>query len=399
MAKAAATQRRHPTRKCLVATMTAVCLTAMLSARPATTSAVDTVKFRTKESADPQTISGKLLVTARDGGLMLRTADGTIWNVPPDELIEHTADDTSFTPLAANELRKQLLKEYRSFDVVTTNHYIICYNTSKAYAQWCGSLYERLYAGFHQYWKNRGIKLTEPDGPMLAMVFSTPEAYAHYSEPEIGKAAGQIIGYYSFKTNRVAMYDLTGMEKLRRPGDKRSSPQEITQILARPDAESMVATIVHEATHQIAYNCGMHERFADIPLWVAEGLAEFFETPDLRSATGWKSAGGVNTMRLDRFRDYLPKRGAGSLQSLLVDDKRMREPRQALDAYAEAWAFNYFLLKRHGKQYNEYLQMLATKKAWFFGDAESRLKEFRTYFGDDLKELDDEFVRYARALR
>ncbi len=361
--------------------------------------AIDFVKFKEKDAAEPRVISGKLLVTAKDGGIMLRTADGTIWNVPPDELLEHTADAAEFAPATVDELRRQLNREFRGFDVITTNHYIICYNTSKAYAQWCGSLYERLYNGFHQYWKNRGIKLGEPDGPMVALVFSSAEAYAKYSEPEIGKAAGQIIGYYSFKTNRVAMYDLTGMEKLRRPGDKRTSPQEITQILARPDAEAMVATIVHEATHQIAYNCGMHERFADIPLWVAEGLAEFFETPDLNSANGWRSSGAVNRVRLARFRDYIPKRGAGSLESLIVDDKRMRDPRAALDAYAEAWAFNYFLLKRHGKQYNDYLMMLASKKAWFIGDAESRLKEFRTYFGDDLKELDDEFVRYTLSLK
>ncbi len=361
--------------------------------------AVDFVKFRGKDSPGPQTITGKLLVTARDGGLMLRTADGTIWNVPPNELIEHTSDDTEFVSLSADEMRQQLTSEFPGFKVQATNHYLICYNTTSLYAAWCGALLERLYLAFHGYWKPRGIQIGEPDGPLVAIIFSTPEDYAKYAAPELGRATGQIIGYYSFKTNRVATYDLSGVDKLRRPGDRRNSAAEITQILSRNGGEAMVATVVHEATHQIAFNCGMHERFADIPLWVAEGMAEFFETPDLTSPKGWRTVGAVNPVRMARFRDYLPKRPTDSLQTLILDDKRMRNPQTALDTYAEAWAFNYFLLHRHGKQYSDYLQKLATKKAWFLADSNARLKEFQSFFGEDLKELDDEFVKYIVTLR
>ena len=99
------------------------------------------------------------------------------------------------------------------------------------------------------------------------------------------------------------------------------------QMLARPEAEPMVATIIHEATHQIAFNCGLQTRFADIPVWVSEGLAVYFETPDLQSPKGWRNIGAVNQPRLDRFREYLTRRPPGSLASLLADDKRMRDPR------------------------------------------------------------------------
>ena len=36
-------------------------------------------------------------------------------------------------------------------------------------------------------------------------------------------------------------------------------------------------TIIHEATHQTAYNVGVHARFADQPRWLVEGLAMMFE--------------------------------------------------------------------------------------------------------------------------
>ena len=96
-------------------------------------------------------------------------------------------------------------------------------------------------------------------------------------------------------------------------------------MLAQPQAEPLVATIIHEATHQIAFNCGLQTRFADIPLWVSEGIAVYFETPDLTNSKGWKEIGAVNRPRLDRFREYLTRRPADSLSTLISDDTRLRD--------------------------------------------------------------------------
>ena len=60
--------------------------------------------------------------------------------------------------------------------------------------------------------------------------------------------------------------------------------------MAQPEALRTVSTIVHEATHQIAFNCGLHTRLSDCPRWFSEGIAMYFETPDLRSAKGWNRA-------------------------------------------------------------------------------------------------------------
>ena len=51
----------------------------------------------------------------------------------------------------------------------------------------------------------------------------------------------------------------------------------------------VTVTVIHEATHQIAFNCGLHTRYADNPLWLTEGMALYFETPDLRSRSGWRT--------------------------------------------------------------------------------------------------------------
>ena len=76
----------------------------------------------------------------------------------------------------------------------------------------------------------------------------------------------------------MTMYDLTSIDRLRRPGDKRLTTAQINAMLSRPEGERTVATVVHEATHQMAFNCGLHTRYADIPVWVSEGIAMYFET-------------------------------------------------------------------------------------------------------------------------
>jgi hypothetical protein len=195
------------------------------------------------------------------------------------------------------------------------------------------------------------------------------------------------------------MYDLTGIESLRGAGDRRGSSAQINLVLSRPEAEPLVATIIHEATHQIAFNSGLQTRFADIPLWVSEGIAVYFETPDLQSSKGWRNVGAVNTSRLERFREYLPQRPAASLKSLICDDKRIRDTRTALDAYAEAWALNYYLIHHRPKQYIAYLQMLSQKKQFFWDDPQTRLKEFQAAFGENLGQLDADFLRQMQKVR
>ena len=43
----------------------------------------------------------------------------------------------------------------------------------------------------------------------------------------------------------------------------------------------MVATIIHEATHQLAANTGLMPRKVRRPTWAAEGLATYFESAEI----------------------------------------------------------------------------------------------------------------------
>jgi hypothetical protein len=330
--------------------------------------------------------------------VLLEGRDGVIWPITGPQVREHSNTETPFSYFTTDELGAKLLEEFSSgFKLHKTDHYVICYNTSRTYAQWCGSLYERLNKAFLAYWENRQFELRQPP-PLVALVFQDKESYEQYGRPEVKDGIRTIIGYYSLRTNRIASFDLTGLGNAANASAS-ALMQRINQLLADPRAERTVATLIHEATHQLAFNSGLQTRFADVPLWYSEGLAMYFETPDPNNRRGWRTIGATNYTRLAQFRQYLAQRPPDSLLNLLINDHRLRDSAQADTAYAESWALCYFLIRTRKQKFIEYTARLSQKQPLEPVPPEQRLREFQEVFGHDLKELDRHFIRYVERMR
>jgi hypothetical protein len=344
-------------------------------------------------------VVGRIKIEAADGGMLLEADDGILWTIQPDEVLNRKDLDKPFTPLTAEELsEKMLAKLPAGFRVHTTPHYVVCYNTSRTYAVWTSSLLERLLKAFTNYWEKQGLELHEPTFPLPVMVFANRQMYDAASREDLPGGTGNIVGFYSLRSNCVNMFDLTGAEAVRdvassrSAGLRRGSMRELNQMLSQPAAVPLVATIVHEATHQIAFNCGLASRFADIPLWQCEGMAVYFEAPDLASTRGWRGIGRVNYPRLAKFQSNLPNWNDKTLAQMVSTDDRFRNPQTAVDAYADAWALNYFLIKYRAREYADYLRMLSEKSQLIPDASDTRLEEFRKHFGD-LKTLEQDFLK------
>lgn len=368
----------------------------LLTIMPATAPAQTTVEF--VQNGRSRIVEGRVLGETSDGGFLIEGKDRQLWIVEAKDVRKRDFDGSaSFVPYTKSQLTTQLLRELpNGFRTYETAHFLIAYNTSKAYAQWCGALYERLFRAFHNYWKKRGFKL-ERSGPLIAVVFRDRASFERYARDELGDAAKSVIGYYSLKTNRITSFDLTGVggTSVRNTTNQR----QINALLQRPDAERTVATVIHEATHQLAFNSKLQTRYADIPVWLSEGLAIYFETPDLGSRKGWRTIGAVNKVRYQHMMQYLPHRPNDSLESLLVNDNRFRQVQTAQDAYGEAWALCYFLLNRYPKQFKTYLELMNKKERLGQDSPEQRLTDFQSSFGDDLRSLDHQFKRFISTIR
>jgi Protein of unknown function (DUF1570) len=344
--------------------------------------------------AEPTTtVEGKVVVEAADGGVLLLARDGRLWSVTAKQKRSLESTGRPFSLLSADELGRTLKESLGpDFEIVKTRHYVIATGAGIQYAEWCGELFERLLDAFLTHWKSKGLALTEPAGPLPAIIFPDERSFKTYASADAGQFGEESKGYYSIRTNRIVLYDLTAGK-----GKKRAT--SAAEIKRRTAASAFnVATIVHEATHQIAFNSGLHVRFADNPLWLTEGMAMYFETPDLDGGHDWRTIGQINRPRYNRFTTFLRHRPRNALSTLISQTDRFTDSHKAADAYAEAWALTYFLNEKHPDEYAAYLKRLATKQPLIWDEPESRLADFKAAFGDKLTALDAEFLRFMRSL-
>lgn len=340
----------------------------------------------------PRQVEGKIEIEALDGSVVFLDMVGHLLLLRKNEIVDRQQHDKP-VELTPAELESRLKGELpEGFRMHQSRHYTFCYWTERDYVQWVAALYERLFTGFNNFWENRGFDPQAPKRPLVVLVFANRAQFDRFAKTDMGSDPSGIIGYYHVLHNWVVMYDLMA------DGQFGGRERDLSQALSHPNAIPMVGTIVHEATHQLMFNNGMQQRMADIPLWVAEGLAVYFEAPDLTSKKGWKGIGKINVLRYQQAKQYFQKRPADSLVTLMQDDKRFRGP-GALDAYAEAWALNYFLLKKYSKPYQAYLQELSQKPPLVKQTGAERIALFEEKIGKSLAEFDREFVQYLQKLQ
>jgi hypothetical protein len=118
----------------------------------------------------------------------------------------------------------------------------------------------------------------------------------------------------------------------------------------------------------------------------------YFETPDLSSSRSWSGI-GVNYARWDLFLENLDAGRVPPLRRIVADDELFRNPETAVDSYAQAWAWNYFLIKWRPKEYAAYLKAVAAQPVLGQPDPRQRIALFQKHFGQDFEALEDEFFR------
>ncbi len=335
-------------------------------------------------------LEGTVIIEAADGAMLLELDDQRLELLQGNEVHSRRTVDAPSTASTPREEGHRILAELPAgFDLLVTRHYVICFDTSRAYAQWSGALFEKLHDAFLNYWRKAGVEVEAPRRPLVVVIFSDRERYEAHAARDLGAAADRVVGYYNLMSNRVTTFDLTGSDQLaRRPAT--SAARAGLEILASPEAAGLVSTLVHEASHQMAFNCQMHRRLAPVPVWISEGVATFFETPD-PGGRGWKRIGGVNRPRLDTF---LAGYRAGVLDEIVRGDEPFRASEGAIDAYARAWALTAFLAQTRKGALVEYINAIGAKPPLSPDGPEERLRDFVAAFGVEPHQLEQPLMKF-----
>ncbi len=313
--------------------------------------------------------------------VQLLARDGRLWNFAPEEAEQFRRVSNSFAGYSHREMRGRLLREFGpKFDVSGTGHYLVVHPAGRG-ERWADRFVD-LYRSFVHYFTARGFRPSSPRFPLVAVVFSKRGDFLRYAAKEKTRVSAGVLGYYSPVTNRIAMFDVTA-------GGPAGGQWYI-------NAE----TIIHEATHQTAFNTGLHERLTSqrTPLWVIEGLATMFEAPGVYDSLNYRERSDrVHPYRLKRFQRYLAThRTSGSLARLVSSDRVFQSDPDA--AYAEAWALTFFLAETRPRQYGDYLSAAASQSAGASKSPGRRLRTFTDVFGGNLTMLDAHFVRFVKEL-
>ncbi len=304
--------------------------------------------------------------------MCLLSRDGAMHIFPNQSAKNSRKIERSFYPYKSSEMKNQLREEFgSSFEVSSSTHFLVVH--PKESRQGWANRMESLYRTFINSMRVRGISLKKPQVTMVAVVFRNRGAYRDYFTKLGRSIPSGFLGHYENHSNRVYLFDDGG-------------------------SKETMETVIHEATHQTAYNVGAHQRFAIQPRWLVEGLAMMFETPGMREAWSVQSRSSrINGYRLRHFQNYLERRPEDALLRLVASDKPFRTA--GLDAYAEAWLLSFYLFETRSHDYSRYLGRVAARPPFSAYSARARVKDFTGAFGGDLKVLDNQMLRFVADLK
>lgn len=317
----------------------------------------------------------KLYETSDELGLLSR--DGQWLRIRPKSSSGFKQVSPRYRSFTAAEMRSQLTHEFgRQYEVTATGHYLVVHPKGQG-GQWANH-FEQLYRNFSHYFSVRGLKLRRPEFPLVAIVWASRVEFLKAAAREGAKLPSQSIGYYSLRTNRIMLYDQSG-------------GRTATAL------SSTMPTIIHEATHQTAFNTGIHNRFGQTPRWVVEGMGTMFEAPGVWNSHKYsRGQDRIDKARLANFRGYLKRRKPQAMADVIASDRPFKQ--DIAGAYAECWALTLYLVETQPQQYCRYLQKTADRPSFRAYTGAQRLADFNAVFRKDLKLLEAQFLRYMKRL-
>lgn len=300
--------------------------------------------------------------------------DGRLWKFAPDEAGDYKKTSAHFRSYSPSEFRAELLRELGGgYEVSGTSHYLVVHpkNERDKWAQ----RFEDLYRAFVHFFAVRGFQPAAPPFPLLGVVCRNREEFDHYATVQGSPVPGMVLGFYELASNRINLYDMGGKN-------------------AAAHWQQNAGVLIHEATHQMAFNTGVHSRYCPPPKWLAEGLAMLFEAPGVYDPhNNPRAADRVNRDRLKVFRQVLAPHHRPQMLAALVaaDDLFGRSPGAA---YAESWALSFFLAETERHKYVDYLKRTAARPPFQPCTATQRTADFTAIFGADWRMLEARFLRF-----
>ena len=333
------------------------------------------VEFRTE---DGEQAIGKIQI-AIGSSLVVLQPDGRLVTRPISEVKK---TDKPFEGMDRKELEKQLQDEHPGFRTFTSRHFIFVYNTSNEFAQGTMRIMESMLPGVMAHAKRQKIDVHDPEVPLVVIMFATEREYKDFAQLPDG-----VVAYYDTIENHVVMYE------------------KPTQTPFKWDLyiRQAISTISHEGAHQILHNIGVQQRLSRWPMWISEGIAEYYAPTEFGKRMRWKGAGDINDMRMFELESYLKARDANQADGTMIDDT-VGAGSLTSTGYASAWGLTHYLASRKKLEFDKFMKKVSELRPLegaidrgADGKVSSNQEVFKEHFGEDFAGMEREVIEHLKS--
>jgi len=323
-------------------------------------------------SDDDELVVANVLVEVGSRFLVIMP-DGRIQSVASAEV---SITDRPFVPVTVKELSAKLAAKFPGFTVKSTKHFVYVYNTSPLFYTGTSNILESLYPGMMTYLKARKIAVADPPYPLVVVMFRTRQQWADYMHGMFGDTS--VAAFYDGVSNRVLMYEQSDIG------------------VAAPEyaLKQIISTVAHEGVHQVLHNIGVQQRLSRWPMWVSEGLPEYFAPTNVGRTNRWKGAGQVNDLRMLSIDKLLKEnyREDSAVEGIVFSDDL------DADGYAWAWALSHYLGEKKKESFFKYVAEVAKLGPLEKMEDSKQRELFASHFGANRARISTDMVAHLKRL-
>lgn len=344
------------------------------------------------------------------------------------ELIDLIGDRTPKRDSEAYRIARSQLPAH--FGEHETRRFLVI---SDADSNWTLLQAERLERAHHQFMRfaeQLGLNPLPLRHKLVCVLFQNQQDYLEFAATHDGVNARWIGGYYAPSHDRIVFYNVESgasvnqarhqigamkdeIDSLRqraaeahRAGDRRLVTQidehlrryerhlrEQRERLASFTADTIIATTLHEAVHQLAFHSLIQHPHVPYPLWISEGLATVFETNRPNQAFG---PAYEHVARRETFSTLLRDNRLIPLRELITvtdRDALGKEPVAAI--YHQSYALVIWMHRFRRDELSEYLRLMRGTSPRPLSNGE-HIGLFESTFGN-IDRLEHAWLRHEHA--
>jgi hypothetical protein len=203
------------------------------------------------------------------------------------------------------------------------------------------SILESMYPGVKATLESWGLEVPDPAVPLVVIIMPSRAAFDAYDP-----TSPDIAAYYNTLTNYIVLYE----------------DQKLWDAAPEYALKQGAYIVAHEGVHQILANAGIQQRLGRWPMWICEGIPEYFcplkvSSRVIQSRSGglptrtlkWTDAGMVNDLRMYSLLRTNAAGGDVTKQLVQATELGGRE-------YALAWGLVHYLVNERPTEFRAYLK-------------------------------------------